>query len=121
MPVRTREKHDVLLVIIKDKVTMEDSLEFGRAMKEALEGQWPTILVVVATKMINSHCLGTIFAAYREAIEAGKTLKVVCDYPHSVASIKRFDPKKSIHIYGTVEEAILENSQRRERPHFPTD
>ncbi len=121
MPVRTVEKNDVFLVMIKDKVSVENCLEFGRAMKEALGGDWEKIVVVVAVKVINSHCLGTIFAAHREAQEKGISLKVVCDHPHSVESIKRFDPERSIHIYPSVEAAILGETGITEPPHFPTD
>jgi len=109
MPIQFVDKGRIALVSISDRFSMEDALEFGRRMKEALSGEWKTIIIVVAVTLINSHCLGTIFAGYREAKEKGKVLKLVCDRPHSLSALQRFDPSRSIPIFETIEEALSED------------
>ncbi len=108
MPVQSVEKGSVYIVSISDRFSLEDSLEFGRTMKEAVKGESKTIIVVVAVTLINSHCLGTIFAGYREARQKEKTVKLVCDRPHSISALRRFDPSGSIPIFETVEQALVE-------------
>ncbi|HQO33187.1 MAG TPA: hypothetical protein PLG59_00895 [bacterium] len=107
MTVRTKEQGDLLLVYLRDRVSMEDALEFGRTMKEAMEEEWRKIIVIVTSKVINSHCLGTLFASHRDALECGKTVCVVCDQPESRSSIRNFDPEKNLPLYHTLEEALL--------------
>ncbi|MFH1737403.1 MAG: hypothetical protein ABIH23_00245 [bacterium] len=108
MSVYTSERGDVLLVYLKDRVSMEDTLEFGQVMKDAIEEEWRKIVVAVASKVINSYCLGTLFASYREACDRGKLLCVVCDQPESRGSIRRFDPQKRLPLYHILEEALVE-------------
>ena len=102
------ERGDVLLVHLKDSVSMEDTLEFGQVMKDAVEEEWQKIVVVVASKTINSYCLGTLFASYREACDRGKLLSVVCDQHESRASIRRFDPQKRLPLHRSIKEALIE-------------
>ncbi|MFH1739178.1 MAG: hypothetical protein ABIH23_09225 [bacterium] len=110
MPVRTYQERNAFLVCLEDRVTMEDNLKFGRTMKEAIADQWGTILVLVNAKVINSYCLGTVFASFREARDRGKSLRVVCDQPYSLSSIGHFDPKGILPVYKSVDEAFAGDS-----------
>ena len=115
MPLRTYQERNAFFVCLEDRVTMEDNLNFARTMKQAMEDEWGTILVLVNAKVINSYCLGTLFASFREAREHKKSLKVVCDQPHSLSSIGRFDPKGLLPVYSNVDEALGEEQSGEPR------
>lgn len=108
MPVRTSEKDDTLLVHLEDRVSIEDTLQFGQVMQQALGEVWSTIVVVVTSKVVNSQCLGTLLASHREAEKGGKILKVVCEQPLARASIQRFDPRQYLRLFRSVQEAVSE-------------
>ena len=87
---------------------MEDNLAFARTMKEATAKEWQMIIVLVKLKVINSYCLGTLLASYREASEHGKTLRIACDQPHSLSSIRHMDPNGHLPVFPNLEAALCE-------------
>ena len=107
-PIRTSAKDSVFFISIEDHVSMNDNLEFARCMKEALTGEFGTIIVTVNAKVINSYCLGTLLTGFRDAGKCGKSLRAVCDQPHSLSSIQRFDTQGRLPVYRTAEEALSE-------------
>jgi hypothetical protein len=109
MPIQTTEKGKTFVVQLEDQFSIEDALRFGQVMRKALEDDWSTIILVVTSKAVNTHCLGTLFASDREANARGKTFKVVCEQSHTESSIKRFDPKRSLRLFHSIEEATAQD------------
>ena len=110
MPIRTSEKEGIFFIRLEDRVSMEDNLEFARWMKEATAQEWRMVLVLVNSKVINSYCLGTLFAGYREMSVHDKILRVVCNQPFSRSSIGHFDPQGLLPVFESVEEALSDGN-----------
>ncbi|HPA44267.1 MAG TPA: hypothetical protein PK395_00765 [bacterium] len=108
MPVQTHEKGDMFIISLEDRFTMDDNLVFGRTMKEAVATEDLKILVLIKTKILNSYCLGTLFASFRDLRKRNRTLHVVCTEESCRTSIRHFDPQGRLPIYSSLEEVVPE-------------
>ncbi|MFH1742584.1 MAG: STAS domain-containing protein [bacterium] len=106
MPIHTDEKSDVLIVCLEDPISMETNLSFARTMKQAMAKEWRLIIVLVNLKVVNSYCLGTLLASHRESSQRGKILRIVCDQPYSLSSIRHIDPHGDLPVFPSLDEAL---------------
>jgi hypothetical protein len=66
-------------------------------------------VVVLATPMINSHCLGTVLATYNALRPTSKKIKLVCKEGSVLKSLTVFRILPRIEVYPTLEEAMTED------------
>ncbi|HOE10418.1 MAG TPA: hypothetical protein PLQ35_06265 [bacterium] len=108
MPIRTHEQGDRFIISLEDRFTMDDNLVFGQTMKEAVAKENLKILILIKTKILNSYCLGTLFAGFRDLQKQNRKLYVVCTEESCRTCIHHFDPQGKLHIYSSLEEIVPE-------------
>ena len=109
MPIEMEDRNDTRVIALRGDVSIDDSLQFARAMKDTVAGVCDTVVVVLATPMINSHCLGTVLATYNALRATSKKIKVVCNESSVLKSLTVFRILPRIEVYATVQEAMADD------------
>ncbi len=97
---------DARIVILSGDVSMRESLEFARELKDACSGQSRVIIVAFRCSMINSHCLGTVLAAYNTLKSSPKMLKIVSESKLVSKSLMNFRIVPLVPLFDTIQEAL---------------
>lgn len=106
MPLEVEQKNDTRIITLHGDVDISDSLQFAREMKATVAGRWNTIIVVLSSPMITSHCLGTVLATYNALRTTPKNLRLVCSNSPVLKSLSVFRILPRVPVYSTLEEAI---------------
>lgn len=109
MPIETDERNDTRIITLHGDINFDDSLQFARAMKDTVAGTWNTIIVVLETLVVNSHCLGTVLATSNALRSTSKELKLVCVDSPVLKSLTTFRILPRVAVFPTVEAAMFRN------------
>jgi anti-anti-sigma regulatory factor len=110
MPIDTDERNDARIITLHGNVDITDSLQFARLMKDTVAGSWRVTIVVLASPVINSHCLGTVLATYNALRSSPKMLKLVCGESPVLKSLAVFRIVPRVPVFSTIEDAMARDA-----------
>ncbi len=106
MGVHTATQGNAWIVVLSGDISMHESLEFARELKAACGGPHEVIIIVFRCSMINSHCLGTVLAAYNTVKSTSKKIRIVSESKMVTKSLTNFRIVPLVPLYDSVQDAL---------------